>query len=431
MSFIRSLFKRKKIETINSSTEEKSIQKLVDDKKSSISVFTKEQIEKNTKFYSITQSGRVLMTSPLVSNNPKDYQEGRAVEVMFTFEGMEPYFFYYFNEEYYYKTSNNIGLGGAYNHADAEKNRNNISQFLASVLISYLNIEYKIDLSTIPCNYSHNHTNTNTIIFVESLNEWYPIRHAMNEGEDGAKNKVERINDGKEKIENYISVYDLSPRDAEIIEYNNNQININLLLRNFYAYCINIGANKNTIEKSYSEIINRYDSPSYDSFNLIISKVNACNVEHDLVNKHAKFSSSDVESFLYMANAYSLRSAAFGQMLHGGITQEMADYFTGLNFKFAQEQTCQSEKFQILSMNSTYELVRYIDKKINLDGLNKYIACAIINKKQIDFPYENANFIEWEVIIDFLDYVSTIQVLTPSILNKFINENIKPNQAME
>lgn len=97
-------------------------------------ILTKDKIEKNTKFLCITQSGQVLMTSPLVSNNPKDHQEGRSVEVMFTFEGHDPYFFYYFNEEYYISTSNNfVGLGGINERAEAEENRNNISQFLASV----------------------------------------------------------------------------------------------------------------------------------------------------------------------------------------------------------------------------------------------------------------------------------------------------------
>lgn len=176
--------------------------------------FTKEQIQENTKFFSITQSGRVLMTSPLISNNPKDHQEGRTVEVMFTFEDMDPYFFYYFNEDYYYEISNSSGLGGGIDSIDAEENRNNISQFLASMLVSYLNIEYNIDLSTTPCSYSHNYINTNTIIFVGSLNDWYPIRHTKNEGADTAEIKVNRVNVGKAKITDYISVYDLSPRDA-------------------------------------------------------------------------------------------------------------------------------------------------------------------------------------------------------------------------
>ncbi len=175
---------------------------------------TTKQIEENTKVLSVTQSGRVLMTSSIISDNQKDYQEGRIIEVMLTFEGRDPYFVYYLNEDYYYETANSFGLGlGSSLPSEAEENRNNISQFLGNILIMFLYAQFKINLNAIPYRYSHNYTNTNTMIFVQSLDDWYPIRHAMNEPENAPDVKVNRVNIGKSKITDYISVYDLSPRN--------------------------------------------------------------------------------------------------------------------------------------------------------------------------------------------------------------------------
>ena len=175
---------------------------------------TTEQIEENTKVLSITQSGRVLMTSSIISDNQKDYQEGRIIEVMVTFAGVDPYFIYYLNEDYYYATENSFSLGlEDPSPFDAEENRNNISQFLGGILIMFLYAQFKIELNLTPYRYSHNYTNTNTMIFVQSLDNWYPIRHARNEAENASEVKVNRVNAGKSKITDYVSVYDLSPRD--------------------------------------------------------------------------------------------------------------------------------------------------------------------------------------------------------------------------
>jgi len=172
---------------------------------------TTKQIEENTKVLSVTQSGRVLMTSSIISDNQKGYQEGRIIEVMLTFEGRDPYFVYYLNEDYYYATANSFLDVNSF--SEAEENRNNISQFLGNTLIGFLYIQFKINLNLIPYRYSHNYTNTNTMIFIQSLDRWYPIRHARNESENDLEEKVSNINTGKSKITDYISVYDLSPRD--------------------------------------------------------------------------------------------------------------------------------------------------------------------------------------------------------------------------
>ena len=109
---------------------------------------TTEQIEENTKVLSVTQSGRVLMTSSIISDNQKDYQEGRIIEVMVTFAGVDPYFIYYLNEDYYYATENSFSLGlEDPSPFDAEENRNNISQFLGGILIMFLYAQFKIELN--------------------------------------------------------------------------------------------------------------------------------------------------------------------------------------------------------------------------------------------------------------------------------------------
>lgn len=181
--------------------------------------FTQEQIEMNTNVLCITQSGKVLMTSPLLNEKPNDYQEGRVVEIMYTFDNVEPYFLYYLNEDYYIETATNNGLTSINNSTNFEKIRENISTYLLNILLKSVYEKTGVNLSGRPARFSHNYVNTNNLMYVDSLNDWYPVRHAMNEGEDAAEIKIKRVNKGIAKITDYISVYDLSPREAEETAY--------------------------------------------------------------------------------------------------------------------------------------------------------------------------------------------------------------------
>ena len=73
---------------------------------------------------SIMTDGKILYTSPYLINKPKDFQEGRAIEIMFTFEGVKnPYFVYVLNEEYYDAISCNFfsSLSDAHNFEKMRK----------------------------------------------------------------------------------------------------------------------------------------------------------------------------------------------------------------------------------------------------------------------------------------------------------------------
>ena len=66
-------------------------------------------------------------------------------------------------------------------------------------------------LARTPCNFLHNKINTNTLIYVDLLKDWYPIRHTMSEGENAAVIKAGLVNSGHADIKDFISLYNLSP----------------------------------------------------------------------------------------------------------------------------------------------------------------------------------------------------------------------------
>lgn len=208
-------------------------------------------------------------------------------------------------------------------------------------------------------------------------------------------------------------------------------IDISQLMEEFSSFSNENGVFEQTFQESYVMLANRFKATfSEDPFNIIIEKTSTFNDAYDLVQRHSRFECSNVESFLYMANAYSLRASALGMMLHGGIVEETAKYLTGLNFKFAQNMTFHNREFQETSVAASYALIKTIDSRINIDGLQKYMQCAISNNNEINFPYQSYHFIEWDNILQFFDYASTIPAVTHEILEEFIYDNKIPNIIM-
>lgn len=200
------------------------------------------------------------------------------------------------------------------------------------------------------------------------------------------------------------------------------------LMNNFKLFSIRNGIFDDSFEDSYARLISDINSSSNnDSFTSIIEKTQIFNDSYDLVKRHSHYECNDVESFLYMSNAYSQRACAFGSMLHGGILNEVADHYTGLSFKFSQQMTFHNKDFQSIAWIASFKLIEKTDGNINLDGLTNYLQCVIKNKGIINFPHKTHHFIEWEDILYFLDEISKLPKLSPETLNTFIYKNKKTN----
>lgn len=165
---------------------------------------------------SIMTDGKILYTSPYLINKPKDFQEGRVIEIMFTFEGIKnPYFVYVLNEEYYDAISCNFfsSLSDAHNFEKMRTDNSNWALVeMIKILCNILGVSINsFPLPRTPCNFLHNKINTNTLIYVDSLKDWYPIRHTMSEEENAAVIKAGLVNSGHADIKDFISLYNLSP----------------------------------------------------------------------------------------------------------------------------------------------------------------------------------------------------------------------------
>jgi phage pi2 protein 07 len=204
-------------------------------------------------------------------------------------------------------------------------------------------------------------------------------------------------------------------------------IDCNQLIKELALFSIQEGISANTFQSAYVQIINSFEiaptNPFADLINITLSFNNA----NDLFHRHSRSDCSDIESFLFMANAYSQRAGALGLMLHGGIVEEPANHYSDIAFKYAQYVTFQNKEFQELSFLAALELIKTLDNRINLDGFQKYIVCATYNKEKIDFPYETYDFIEFETLLNFFDSASNETIITPTMLSRFIRENAQPD----
>lgn len=157
----------------------------------------------------ITQSGNVIMKSKTIQEFSKDHLEGKIFEITISVDHEDPYFVYYLSEEYYFSVSQ---INGSFNDLRKyEEFRNSISQevclYLARLLLSTENKE----ISNRSVNFSHNTKHTNVLAFVESMNEWYPIRHNDKEPENTTEKKVALVNAGLADVRDFISISEASP----------------------------------------------------------------------------------------------------------------------------------------------------------------------------------------------------------------------------
>jgi len=205
------------------------------------------------------------------------------------------------------------------------------------------------------------------------------------------------------------------------------QINIPHTLAKFILLCRENKIFEDTFEESYAGLININKTNFSDPCNIILEKTKAVNDSFNLVERHSGSKCSDVESFIFMSNAYSQRIGALVGMLHGGIFKDVAEHYSVMAFKFAGNQTFPNKEFQEAANFAAYELVKSIDSRINLSGLQKYIFCANTHKDEINFPHESYHFIEWDNILNLFDDLSTVPIVTPDMLNNFITDNKLPN----
>lgn len=157
----------------------------------------------------ITQSGKVIMKSGSVREMPRDHFEGKIFEITIIVEGEDPYFVYYLSLDYYLgvvQSSGSITKSLQY-----EEFRNSISQEAYLYLSRFLLNTKKKDISRKSVNFSHNRRHTNVLAFVESLSEWYPIRHNEGEPDNATEKKVALVNAGSADVRDFISISEASP----------------------------------------------------------------------------------------------------------------------------------------------------------------------------------------------------------------------------
>ena len=162
----------------------------------------------SNKILCILHKGDNIYIDQQVYSYKINHEEGRIIEVMFSFSNEEfPYFVYYFNEEYYNKISWQLFSPGETYSTLQQKN-------VQDIFIQFIHIMkgIKVDVSKLgEPSYTHNKINTNTLIYIDSLDDWYPIRHSKKEGESAAKDKVHKINYENKDVTDYISIRNISP----------------------------------------------------------------------------------------------------------------------------------------------------------------------------------------------------------------------------
>lgn len=164
---------------------------------------------------SITRNGKILFTGEVTRNFPKDHLEGKVLEIAFRTRSGRPYFAYYLCHDYYCAVTL-PGGGGYFGNPiaaalKAEEFRSTVSQAIMVFLVGHLKASLKIDASMEIASFSHNRAHTNTLCYVASLNNWFPIQHNDSERDDASERKVAAVNGGLRSIAEVIAVGDLSP----------------------------------------------------------------------------------------------------------------------------------------------------------------------------------------------------------------------------
>lgn len=162
---------------------------------------------------SITRNGKVLFTGEIAEEFPKEHLEGKIFELAFITRSGNPYFVYYLCEDYYLAVAIPGGAGSFGGPFETEKFRTAVSQAIGVVVVSLLKASVNIDASRDIVSFSHNRANTNTLTYVTSLSDWYPIQHSVSEHEDAAERKAARVNSGRADIADVIAVDSLSPSE--------------------------------------------------------------------------------------------------------------------------------------------------------------------------------------------------------------------------
>ena len=160
---------------------------------------------------SITRNGNVLFTNDIAKKYPVDHLEGRILEIAFITRTGTPYFVYYLCSDYYFAVSVPGGAGSFGGPFEAEKFRSSVSQAIMVFLVSFLKVSLKIDASREIASFSHNRVHTNTLTYVTSLGDWFPIQHNDSERDEASERKVAAVNSGRIVIADVIAVGELSP----------------------------------------------------------------------------------------------------------------------------------------------------------------------------------------------------------------------------
>lgn len=161
----------------------------------------------NAEILEILHSGRPIMKSPTLESMPKDRLEGSVFEVGFFLTSGEPYFAYYVCEEYYFGVNQMHGLGQDIGRF--EQFRNVIAQEIAKFLVQFL-MKQGVDIRRNLASFSHNKKHTHVLAYVQSLGDWYPIRHGEHEPDSAIDRKLSQLNSGSAKIGELVSVRELA-----------------------------------------------------------------------------------------------------------------------------------------------------------------------------------------------------------------------------
>jgi len=162
---------------------------------------------------SVIRNGKVLFTGEVARNYPKDHLEGKILEVAFRTGSGSPYFAYYLCPDYYFVVSVPGRAGSFGGPFETEKFRSAVSQAIMVFLVGFLRTSMKIDASRDIASFSHNRAHTNTLSYVASLGDWFPIQHNDSERDDASEKKVAAVNGGRVDIADVIAVDELSPSD--------------------------------------------------------------------------------------------------------------------------------------------------------------------------------------------------------------------------
>lgn len=198
-------------------------------------------------------------------------------------------------------------------------------------------------------------------------------------------------------------------------------IDISELGCEFSLEMISNGIVNDCVENSYAQLVYRTMSPSaYSPFQEIIDMCIEFNSSNDLVKKHNAGLSSNVESLVFMANAYAQRAAVYGEILRSGVDKESLNMLSNVQFKFSQIRTFQNIDFQKAASLCSTSLINKVDEGINAEGLRRYMNCAIDNQEKIVSLWETRYYIEIDPIYQFLDYCSELENVTVDQINGFI-----------